>query len=161
MWIFQKMRFWKCAFCQNWDFDNLNFWIKSEFFPSVKWDLFEYFQPLSFGCGVIGILIQLWNRFWWMMIRPVFRSFWMGHPTSHHETRPYRDSNPHVWCTDIPNNSSSASSSVTIKHQKGPTWKNASCYHRKIINQKPTLKRFSLRPKAHFHVIWGYNNENG
>ena len=31
LWILSKMRYWKCEFCENWDFKNVNFWIKCWF----------------------------------------------------------------------------------------------------------------------------------
>ena len=36
MWILWKMRFWKCEFCEKWDFDNVNF-VKSEILKMWIW----------------------------------------------------------------------------------------------------------------------------
>ena len=33
MWIFWKMRLWKCEFCEKWNFENMNFWMNWGFLP--------------------------------------------------------------------------------------------------------------------------------
>ena len=34
--ILSKMRFWKCEFCEKWDFEIVNFWMKYVFCPCVS-----------------------------------------------------------------------------------------------------------------------------
>ena len=56
MWILWKMRLWKCEFCekmriwncefyQKWGFDNVNFWINSEFLPQCG--LYSFMEKVS------------------------------------------------------------------------------------------------------------------
>ena len=97
MWILSKLRFWKCEFCQKWDFENVNFWMNWGFLPQCDIRKYPWLIALRKSNKFLAKFGKNHESLWTLWRNPFF-SVWIVVLVVWHMVMDHGSESSIIWC---------------------------------------------------------------